>query len=133
MTTKTIKLINSGNEITFDVEIAQSFLKKAIGLMGRKNLFDNSGMLFIFNQPNRHSFWMFATRIPLEAIFFDENGFVVDIINMEPRGLNPFNCPKYSPKNDAKYVLEVNSGFVKRNKVVVGSKLVLNDSPRGVS
>jgi len=121
-----INLVNSnGEEISIEAELADGFLSRTKGLMGRKNLGEKEGMLFVFDNLAYHSFWMFNTQIPLDAIFFDEKGIVVDIIEMEPcKNALGFGCPNYYPKLPAKYVLEMNKGFAKQAQISVGkSKL----------
>ena len=123
---KRLKVTDSeGKDITVDAEIADSFFSKMKGLMGRRSLGENEGMLFIFERAERHSFWMFNTKIPLDAIFFDEDGKAVDIITMEPcKSPVGFDCPNYRPVAPAKYVLEVNKGFAKKNKLTIGSSSI---------
>ncbi len=114
-----------GERIELNVEIADDAVKRARGLMFRESLGENEGMLFVFGSPGRHGFWMVNTTIPLDAIFFDEEGFVVDIISMEPCGM--INCPVYRPEREAIYVLEVNRGFSVSNKIEKGkSRLILD-------
>ncbi|VVC02464.1 putative ACR [Candidatus Bilamarchaeum dharawalense] len=118
-----ITIINSdGKSVDIEAEMANDSATKAKGLMGRTSLGQNEGMLFTFPKAGKYGFWMFNTSIALDAIHFDENGTVVDIIAMEPCGLT--NCSQYYPKTDSKYVLEVNVGFAKKNKIFIGkSKL----------
>jgi len=106
-------ITKDGSEVQVNVEVANTFIKKAKGLMFRKSLGQNEGMLFVFDKPYRPSFWMLFTYIKLEAIFFSDDGNIVDILPMNP-GLRPLF---YKPKADAKYVLEVNQGFCIRNSV----------------
>ncbi|MGV8085669.1 MAG: DUF192 domain-containing protein [Candidatus Bilamarchaeum sp.] len=110
---KTLILQTGSKSVNVNAEIADTFLSKMKGLMGRKFLDQNSGMLFIFDKPDYHSFWMMNTTIPLDAIFISENGTVVDIITMQP--CKSITCPNYVPKEKALYVLEVNAGFSSRN------------------
>jgi len=123
---KKIVLINSENrEITVYAEIADNLATRAKGLMGRDFLPENEGMLFVFDKSGRYGFWMFNTTIPLDAIHVAENGTVVDVISMEPCGLNATRCKLYPPRAPAKYVLEVNKGFAAKNRIEIGkSKLV---------
>lgn len=115
---KTITVINNdGKEIKINVEIAADPFKQAKGLMFRDKLGENEGMLFIFNKPAKYGFWMANTTMPLDAIFFDENKRVVDIIKMEPCKTIADYCKIYKPKAEAKYVLEVNQGFAEKNKI----------------
>lgn len=123
---KKISIINSENKtIYLDIEVANNSATKAKGLMGRTSLGENKGMLFIFDKPGKYGFWMLNTSISLDAIHFDENGTVVDIVSMEPCGL--INCKNYYPKNNSKYVLEVNSGFAKKNKIIIGKGNLILD------
>ena len=123
---KRITLINAdGAEVPVDVEIANSTALRTKGLMGRSTLGESDGMLFIFDQSGVYGFWMLNTTIPLEAIHIAGNGTVVDIIEMEPCGLNVTSCKTYPPRAPARYVLEVNQNFSKRHGVEIGkSKLV---------
>jgi len=116
---KTITIVNAdGKEIKINVEIAADPFKQARGLMFRDKLGENEGMLFVFNKPAKYGFWMVNTTIPLDAIFFDENKRVVDIIKMEPCRTMADYCKVYAPKAEAKYVLEVNQGFAEKNKII---------------
>jgi uncharacterized membrane protein (UPF0127 family) len=115
---KRITVTNSKNEkINVIVEIASDPLKRAAGLMFRQELGENEGMLFIFDRPGLYGFWMVNTTMPLDAVFFDENKKVVDIIRMEPCKQIAEQCRVYLPKKPAKYALEVNRGFAERNSI----------------
>ncbi len=121
-----IILVNGeGDEIGVDAEIADTQATMAKGLMGRASLGENEGMLFVFNRAGVHSFWMMNTTIPLEAIFFDDGGNVVDVIRMEPCGLNITRCRFYTPKAPARYALEANRGFSEKNGIVCGNSSIL--------
>lgn len=119
---KRLTLLNSqGKNVYVESELADNATTQFKGLMGRDSLGKNDGMLFSFHSERKHSFWMFNVTIPLDAIFFDSNGAVVDVIEMEPCGLNIAKCKTYVPKEPAKYVLEVNKGFSKNNSIVPGN------------
>ena len=108
------------------VEIADNFLLQSIGLMGREKL-GSDGMLFIFDKPRKVKFWMFNTKIPLDLLFFDGSGTLVEFTSLQPGGLNPFSAPSYSSKKPAQCVLEVPKGFCSSHSVFVGkTKLVKN-------
>jgi uncharacterized membrane protein (UPF0127 family) len=116
---------DDGSRIAVDAEIADSPATRAKGLMGRESLGENEGMLFVFGKPGTYAFWMLNTSMPLDAIHFSGNGTVVDIIRMEPCGLN-VACPRYPPKEPSMYVLEVNQGFARGKNISIGkSRLVL--------
>ena len=123
--TRKITIINStGEKISIEVEIADTALKKAKGLMFRQELEQDKGMLFLFNTTDFHSFWMMNTKISLEAIHFSEEGKIVDIVQMDQCNTN--KCKQYVPKVKSRYVLEVNHGFSKRNSVAINDSLVLD-------
>ncbi|MBO4203793.1 DUF192 domain-containing protein [bacterium] len=84
--------------------------------MYRESLPENAGMLFIFDEPAYLRFWMKNTLIPLEMIRLDENFNIVDIQEAEPCTTpNQENCPIYTPKSKAQYVLEINQGLMKKS------------------
>ncbi len=109
--------INVGNT-EVKAEIADTPLKQAKGLMFRKSLPQNDGMLFVFDKEDYYGFWMMNTSIPLDIIWINKDMEIVHIEkSVQPCGIL---CPVYKPKEKARYVLEVNAGFVDKNKVEVG-------------
>lgn len=100
---------------TLFIELADTHLKREIGLMNRKHLSKNQGMLFKFPFNTRLSFWMKDTYIPLDIAFLDENGKILQIEEMIPLSTRPI----YS-KSSCKYALEVNKGWFKDNGVKEG-------------
>ena len=101
-----------------NVEIADSIQEQERGLMFRESLGENSGMLFVFDDDNIRSFWMKNTLISLDIIWIDENLKIVHIENAVP--CKQEYCASYVSNVSAKYVLEVNGGFVEKNKIEVG-------------
>lgn len=98
-------------EHCFEVELAQSPAERAQGLMFRKELAMNRGMLFVFENEAQHSFWMKNTFIPLDIIWLAQGGEVVFIKeNAQPCGDDP--CLSITADRKAKYVLELNGGVV---------------------
>ena len=103
----------------FVVEIADDPQERARGLMFRESLARTDGMLFIFSDSAPRSFWMMNTLIPLDIIFFDENGQLVSIEeNAEPQTLTPREST-----GPAKYVLEIQGGLAARLGLGAGSQL----------
>ncbi|MFQ5940920.1 MAG: DUF192 domain-containing protein [Nitrososphaerales archaeon] len=108
-------------EITIDgvkltVEIADDSEKIAKGLMFREGLHFDRGMLFVFEREHKYQFWMMNMKFKLDIIWLDTTGKVVHIVeNAEPciDEAHTSLCT-YNPDTPAKYVLEVNSGFVKK-------------------
>lgn len=113
--------IQSGiKQIILDVEIAATPEQRAHGLMGRTDLAENGGMLFLFPRLSLPSFWMKDTLIPLDMIFFDEQGIVVCVHEQaKPLDLTPVTCPV-----DVLMVLEIGSGEAKKHGIVEGSVLL---------
>lgn len=98
------------NNVCFNVEVADSSVEQNRGLMFRKELALNEGMLFIFEKEENHPFWMENTYIPLDIIWFNSDKEVVFISkNTQPCS---DTCPLIDPERPAKYVLEINPGTV---------------------
>lgn len=97
-------------EQTFFIEIADTDEARKRGLMFRENLPLDRGMLFIFNYSRPYDFWMPNLEFPLDIIWIDENQNVVDVQTVPPCTQKIIqDCPSYTPKGPAKYVLEVNA------------------------
>lgn len=91
-----------------DVEIAETPEQHATGLMDRPALEERAGMIFVFFEESTGGFWMKDTLIPLSIAFFDQDGTIVDILDMEPCTEEP--CEVYTPKAPYWGALEVNQG-----------------------
>ena len=112
------KLVSFGGAAV-NSEIADTEAEREQGLMFRKELGKDEGMFFVFADEDFRSFWMKNTLISLDLLFIDSNKVVVDI----KEGFLPCKTDvfeSYTSKAKAKYVLEVNSGFVAENNVMVG-------------
>ena len=95
----------SFGEQTFDVRLADTDETRAKGLMNVKSMSDDDGMFFVFEEENYHGIWMKNTYIPLDVVWINESGTIVDIATLNPHDLNT-----RMPSKPAKYVLEVNAG-----------------------
>lgn len=111
-------------EIKIKVEIADNPIKQAKGLMFRKSLPENEGMLFVFNNEDYHTFWMMNMSIPIDIIWIDKNYEIVHIV----RDAQPclINCILYRPDEKAKYVVEINANFTKKYGIEVGDFVEIN-------
>ncbi len=106
-------LKNKDQVIKLNIEIADTPEERARGLMFRRELADDVGMLFIFDQEEEQSFWMKDTYIPLDIIFFDSNKKFVSVQQDAQPCINQgFNCPSYPSNGKIKYVLEVRAGVL---------------------
>jgi len=99
--------------VQLDVEFADTLRKRKQGLMFRQSLPQKKGMFFIFDEGEIRVFWMKNTLIPLDMIFLSSDFQVVSFV----KGAKPckgflFLCKKYYSAHPAKYVLEMNSGFI---------------------
>jgi len=105
-------------------EIADDDFTRQKGLMFRKSLPENEGMLFVFDEEDRYSFWMKNMFIPLGIIWISKDKRIVDIM----ADLKPCvdTCDNLIPKEKVKYVLEVNSGFVNKYKLNLGDQVFLD-------
>lgn len=120
---QTVVIKTTTQEIPVSVEIADSIDEQTIGLMYRTELAANSGMLFVFGEEKQRVFWMKNTKIPLDIIFADSAGVIVDIKeNFEPCVVD--DCEKYYSK-PALYALEVNAGFAEKYEIVIGNTLTI--------
>jgi len=113
--------ICSGNNC-FKIQVADNFASREVGLMFRKNLEQNEGMLFVFPKEDIYPFWMKYTFIPLDIIWINESKEVVFVSqNTQPCKKGP--CPQIDPQAKAKYVLELNAGAAQKADIIVGSTL----------
>lgn len=104
------------------VELATTEEAQIRGLMERMIMPRNMGMLFIFEDLKPRSFWMKNTKIPLDILYLDDQGVIVDIIQAEPCKHDP--CSSYPSRAPAKYVLELNAGMAEVFGVGIGDSLV---------
>ncbi len=105
-----ITVITEKGNLVFDVEVADTEIKRAIGLMNRTNLPEKSGMLFIFGSERTVSFWMKNTLIPLDMIFISEDKKIVNI-KRQAQPCKTLDCESYKSEKPVKYVLEINGGL----------------------
>ena len=105
-------------EGTIDVEVVFEVDSRRAGLMGRtkESLPENRGMLFIYPRPERLSFWMRDTLVPLSIAFIDDEGKILQIEDMKPKDTTSIRS-----KYRVRYALEMNQGWFERAKVGVGS------------
>jgi len=110
------------SERCFQVEIAKTETERSRGLMYRKELDKDKGMLFIFDKEAIHPFWMKNTLIPLDIVWVDSNNKVVFISqNVQP--CKSIICPSVVSLAKAKYVLEINAGICQEIGLKVGDEL----------
>lgn len=115
-----VTIVSKSGEHVFHVEIVSTPDDMARGLMFRKSLAPDAGMLFDYGHPQPASFWMKNTLIPLDMIFIGADGRIVNIHERAvPHSLDPI--PSDGP---VRAVLEVNGGTASRLRIKPGDRVV---------
>ncbi|MFQ3621704.1 MAG: DUF192 domain-containing protein [Spirochaetales bacterium] len=108
-----------GKEL-FQVELAVTPETRSKGLMYRRDLPPHRGMLFIFEEDQKPSFWMKNTYIPLSIAFISKDGVIKEIFDMMPESLRPVQSTY-----EVRFALEVSQGAFQRAGVKVGDRIDL--------
>ncbi len=90
------------------------------GLAIKDSLNENEGMLFIFELPQKYSFWMKDMKFPIDIIWINSTGKIVHIEKNLPPCVFLIPCPSYTPNDDSLYVLEVVSNFTNKFDINIG-------------
>ena len=116
-------IYNNNKYIKLNVEIAKTSEERSKGLMYRKKLSNNEGMLFIFPFENIVRLWMKDTYIPLDVIFISKDKKIVDIKhNMKKLSENIIKS-----RVKSKYALEFNAGLINKLSIKIGDKVFFNE------
>lgn len=99
-------------------EVASTDQTRAVGLMFRKSMEANRGMLFIFEMRSRHCMWMKNTLIPLSVAFMDDDGRILNIADMTPH-----DETSHCAVGPARYALEMNRGWFAGKGIKPGAKV----------
>jgi uncharacterized membrane protein (UPF0127 family) len=99
-------------------ELAQTPDQRSTGLMFRKTMGTNDGMLFVFEQAGQQCFWMKNTLLPLSIAFIADDGGIVNIDAMKPQTLESHCSTK-----PVRFVLEMNDGWFAKRGIKAGMKL----------
>lgn len=116
------------DEVSLQVQIADTEPRRVRGLMFQEQLPSDQGMIFVFDEPGIYSLWMLNMQFSLDMIWFDENGKVIHIEKDVPpckTALEITTCQSVVPDGEAKYVLEVTAGFVDSNNITGDSMLTI--------
>jgi uncharacterized membrane protein (UPF0127 family) len=107
-------------------EVAADVGSRSQGLMHRKSLGPNAGMLFVFDEAAPHCMWMKNTYIPLSVAFIDAQGVIINIADMTPHSEQ-----SHCAARPAVYALEMAQGWFAQRGIKPGAKLGgLNTAPR---
>lgn len=116
-----LKIYDDDKELIIPIEIADKPELWSLGLMYRKDIPWEYGMLFIFPTDELGGFWMKNTLIPLDIAFIDANKTIFNIQRMDP--CEGIDCPVYYSPKPYRYALEVRAGFFERFGFDIGSKI----------
>ena len=98
-----------------EAQIANSPQQRQIGLMFRKDMPAHEGMLFVFEEPQKQCFWMKNTLLPLSAAFVDDDGTIVNLVDMQAQ-----TTDSHCSEKPVRYVLEMNQGWFAKKKIGKG-------------
>lgn len=110
--------------VLVNTEVADSPEERAVGLMNRESLPEDAGMMFLYFEESTSGFWMKDTLIPLSIAFFDRDGTILAILDMEP--CKTESCKTYDPGVPYWGALEVNQGAFDEWGVEVGDRIRSN-------
>jgi uncharacterized membrane protein (UPF0127 family) len=122
----TMKLWLGAKEVTAEQAVTPEQVET--GLMFRKEMGPDEGMLFIFEEPHRPAFWMRHTSLPLSCAYIDSAGVILELHDLKPMDETPVIA---EPTSRVQYVLEMNQGWFQRNGIAVGSTVRTERGPLG--
>ena len=103
------------------LEVADDDSKRSQGLMRRKHLETNRGMIFLYKEPQIMSFWMKDTPLPLSIAYIKEDGTVVNIEKMAPM----VESPSHLSKGLCRFAIEMNQGWFAKHGIKAGDRIAL--------
>jgi uncharacterized membrane protein (UPF0127 family) len=122
-----VAVLPSGHE--FALEVAADDLARQRGYMGREKIGPRDGMIFVFDDVGRHSFWMKECKVALDMVWLDDNLRVVwTAVNRTPCPPSG-ECPSIAPPFPARYVLEFAAGTVAAESLRAGDAVVVLSDP----
>ncbi len=104
----------------YQIEVARTREEQSLGLMYRESLKSDKGMIFIYNEDRKLSFWMKNTYVPLSIAFVAKDGTIKEIYQMKPESLTPVKST-----HSVRYALELPLGSFQRSGASAGDKITL--------
>lgn len=101
-----------------EAEVAATDQNRQVGLMNRKAMPLQHGMLFVFDHENTHCMWMRNTLLPLSVAFMDATGTIINIEDMQPQTED-----NHCARRPARFALEMNLGWFAQRGIKSGMKL----------
>jgi uncharacterized protein len=120
---KEVQLVTEQGEFNLKLEQANTPLARNLGLMWRRYLPENGGMLFTFNQEAQQSFWMKNTLIPLDIIFLNSSYQVVKI----HKNAQPHDITRIPSEKPSQYVIELAGGSAEKFGFSEGDKVIIKN------
>ena len=114
-----------GRPVTARLEVAADPAARARGLMGRTEVPEGTGMVFLYPRDVAEAYWMKNTLVPLSIAFVAADGRVVSVAEMTPCTADP--CPSYPPAGPYRYAVELRAGAFEAAGVGAGDKVVATD------
>lgn len=124
--TVTVAFVDAKSAPVLSAEVMATEAHRSRGLMFRKELPEERGMLFVFPDVDIRTFWMRNTCLPLDMLFVADDGFIAGIVENVPT----MNDDGRTASCPVRYVLEVNAGFARRHGVKPGQRLKLSELAR---
>ncbi len=121
---RTTTVVVDGSE--FRAIIADTFMKKMIGLMHRTGIGDDECMLFKFAGEGSHPIWMYSMKFPIDTVWLDSGKRVVHIEEDMPPCKSLFNCRQYGTDAISMYVIEFRKGTVAKHRISTSSRISLD-------
>jgi len=120
-----VREVRLPNGVRISAEVMIRPEDQARGMKYRDTLEPERGMLFLHAEPGPHSYWMHNVKIPLDILWMDAGGRIVEIsANTPPCLKEPAECPSYGGSKLSRAVLELAAGSVQRHGLKVGDQLV---------
>lgn len=110
--------------VSVEVEVASNDAQRELGLSNRTSLAEGKGMLFVFDAPRAVAFWMKDMNFPLDMVFANEDGIILNIA----RNVSPDTYPNqlFHSAGEVKYVLEVPAGYTAKQGIAVGQTMKIH-------
>lgn len=114
-----VEIATAAGPVYLQLEMADKSWRRALGMMGKTQIRDNDGMLFVYPRPRLVRFWMANTALALDAIFVDGNGSILKIAHQ----LQPYSRRWVSSEKPAKWVLEIAGGQAMQLGIATGDQV----------
>ena len=116
---KELVSITVGKDV-YHIEVAITQEEQSLGLMNITEIEPNEGMIFLYKEDRKLSFWMKNTLVPLSIAFIAKDGTIKEIHHLKPESLTPVNST-----HSVRYALELPQGSYTRSGATVGDRIIL--------